>query len=477
MRGIDIAIVVAYMLGMLGVGVYARGQINDMDDFILGGKRFTVFPLTATIMTTMTGAGMTLGMVGAVSKRGSGIMWDISGVALGLVVMGFIAAKLRQTNKRSLAEVIAGNCGKSPQIAVALIAVFYTLVLTGQNIAAVGRLLNYVGAGMGITATQATVVAAVILTLYTSLGGLYAVVWTDFVQFIVMFFSAAIIGPILAVSYSGGITPIAENLASKGLSLFNPTVNNAFWPSFTFMLLMLLGVPGDPTSPQRALAAKDEKVAQRAFNFAALSMIWWGIALTIIGGAAIYLMPNLAEEWGTNEAAYPIFALRFFPPVLTGLTFAGMLAAVMSTADSMLLLCTTHLVYDIGMSLAPQTLTEKRVVKILPWVTVVLGFFALFIALRISSLLATMYFVFSLVSASFIVPMIAQLYFPDKCTSGSVTSSILLGGGVTMSMYQIGVMGPGGDPVYTGMLVSLICVLAGAVLKRPSPPIAGDTSS
>lgn len=473
MRGIDIAVVAIYMLGMLGVGVYARGKINDMDDFILGGKRFTTFPLTATIMTTMTGAGMTLGMVGAVSRRGSGIMWDMIGVAIGCFGMAFVASRLRETNKRSLAEVIAGNSGKKPQIAVAIIAAFYTLVLTGQNIAAVGRLLNYIGAGIGITSTQATIIAAVILTLYTSLGGLYAVVWTDFIQFLIMLFSAGIIGPIIAVSVTGGVAPIAETLAGKGVSLFNPLIGNALWPSFTFALLMGLGVPGDPTSPQRALAAKGSGVAKRAFTIAGLSILFWGVALTIIGGAAIHMMPNIAEEWGTAEAAFPIFAMKYFPPVITGLTFAGMLAAVMSTADSMLLLCTTHLVYDIGMNVAPDVLTEKRVVKIMPIATIVLGMFSLFIALQISSLLNTLYFVFSLVSAAFIVPMIAQLYFPERCTAVGVTAAVLVGGAVTMIMYYVGVMGPGGDPVYTGMAASALCIVLGGLFPDKQSLKAG----
>jgi len=466
MRTIDMMIVIVYMLGMLGVGVYARGRISEMDDFILGGKRFTVFPLTATIMTTMTGAGMTLGMVGAVSKRGAGIMLDLTGVALGLFVMAVIAGRLRETNKRSLAEVIAGDFGKRPQIAVAIIAAFYTLVLTGQNIAAVGRLINYMGSDIGITPTQATVTAAVVMTLYTALGGLYAVVWTDTIQFIVMLASVVIIGPVIAVYTAGGITPIAANLSAKGLSLYNPLAGNALWPSLTFMLIMLLGVPGDPTAPQRALAAQNSAVAKKAFVLAGLSMFPWGAALAIIGGAAIITMPNIAAEWGTAEAAFPIFAIKYFPPVLTGLTFAGMLAAVMSTADSMLLLCTTHIVYDIGMNAAPGVLTEKRAVKILPAVTVVLGGFALFIALRISSLLATMYFVFSLVSAAFIVPTVAQLYLPNKCTEISIIASVLAGGGVTLIMYNAGIMGPGGDPVYTGMAVSASCVFLGSFSKN-----------
>jgi SSS family solute:Na+ symporter len=464
-RTIDIVVVILYLIGMLGIGVFARGKISSLDDFILGGKRFKVLPLTATIMTTMTGAGMTLGMVGAVSRRGSGIFWDLTGVALGLFVMAAIAARLRETNKRSLAEVIAGKNGAKPQIAVALIAAFYTIVLTGQNMAAVGRLLNYAGSDIGITSTQATVFAAIIMTAYTALGGLYAVVWTDFIQFLVMMVTAGIIGPIIAVSVSGGIAPIAANLGEKGLSLFNPSVGNAFWPSFTFALVMLLGVPGDPTSPQRVLAARDAPSARRAFALAGLSMFWWAAALTIIGGAACYLMPNIAEEWKTAEAAFPVFAIRYFPPILTGLAFAGMLAAVMSTADSMLLLCATHIVYDIAMKIAPDKLSERSALKILPWATVVLGIFALFIALRITSLLATMYFVFSMVSAAFIVPMAAQLYFSEKCTSIGVTAGVLAGGLVTIVMYQTNYMGPGGDPVYTGMAASALCVFIGSFFK------------
>jgi Na+/proline symporter len=351
---------------------------------------------------------------------------------------------------------------------VAIIAVVYTMVLTGQNMAAVGRLINYIEGGKLHTSTQATVIAAVVLIAYTAMGGLYAEVWTDLVQFLIMLIVIGIVAPIMAVSVSGGSAPIAANLEAGGLSLFNPTVSNPLWPSFTFAFLMFLGVPGDPTSPQRALAARDSSVAKKSFVLAGFSVLWWGVALTLIGAATHYLMPDIASEWGTSEAALPIFAIKYFPPVVTGLAFAAMIAAIMSTADSMLLLCTTHLVYDIAMQLVPDRLPEKKVVKILPWITVVVGIFALFIALRISSLLATLYFVFSLVGAAFIIPTLVQLYFPDKCTAVGVTSSVLLGGIVTVVMYQTGVMGLGGDPIYTGMFVSALCVILGSFFKSSS---------
>lgn len=467
MRTIDLVVVILYMAGMLGIGVYSRSKIQSMDDYILGGRRFNVLPLTATIMTTMTGAGMTLGMVGSVAARGSGIMWDLTGVAIGLVCMAFIAEKLRETNKRTLSEVIAGNNGKAPQIAAATVAAFYTLVLTGQNMAAVGRLLNYAGAGFGITATQATVIAAIILTAYTALGGLYSVVWTDFIQFIIMMVAIVILGPILAVYHAGGIAPIAEHIASKGFSLYNPATGNALWPAITFMFIMLLGVPGDPTSPQRALAAKNSHIAKRAFIWAALSILIWGMALTLIGGAAATLLPNIVDEWGTAEASFPIFAIKYYPPILTGLAFAGMLAAVMSTADSMLLLCTTHIIYDIAGSLMPNKFTEERNTKIMPYMTVFLGGLALIAALQISSLLRTLYFVFSMVGAAFIMPMLAQLYWPKKCTSLGVTAGVLLGGISTILMYHFEIMGPGGDPVYTGMFISALCIWLGSFTKSP----------
>jgi Na+/pantothenate symporter len=107
--------------------------------------------------------------------------------------------------------------------------------------------------------------------------------------------------------------------------------------------------------------------------------------------------------------------------------------------------------------------------RILPVTTIVVGVLALFIALRISSLLATLYFVFSLVGAAFIIPTLAQLYFPEKCTAAGVTSSVIVGGAVTVIMYQTGIMGPGGDPVYTGIAVSALCIVIGGFFKKTSP--------
>ena len=107
---LDWIIVLLYLAAMLAIGFFARGKIETMDDFILGGKRFGRLALIGTIVSTMVGSGMTMGAVGTAYGSGSTstVPWMYFGFATGLIVMGLIAPKVRETNTRSLAEMM--NC-------------------------------------------------------------------------------------------------------------------------------------------------------------------------------------------------------------------------------------------------------------------------------------------------------------------------------------------------------------------------------
>lgn len=457
MSAIDIIIVILYMIGMFAIGLLARSEIKNMDDFILGGKRFSTFSLTATLMATLTGAGMTIGVAGSVYDIGASALWNYIGFGIGLFLFVYICPKLRAANKRSLAEVIAGEFGNLPRFFVALFSAVYVMGSACLCITGMARMITYIGEPWGISITTAVIITTVIAIVYTALGGLYAVVWTDVVQFVIMFVGIIILGPILAIVKSGGIANIANNLAVNNLSLTNPFIGSPISVIISTTLIMMLAVPGDPTVPQRALAAKDTKSAQKAFNYTGVAAILYGIGILIIGAACALLLPNIVEEYGTTEAAFPIFILRYFPPVLRGLTISALIAAIMSTIDSMILVAATSIVYDIGSIVFPKA-KDDSLKRAMPIAVLALGGIGLFVALRISSILSAMYFIFSLISSAFIFPLIATLYW-KRATKWGVTASILGGAVCCIGMFAAGVMGPGGDPVFVSMLVSFIALV------------------
>lgn len=133
----DWIIIILYLVAMLGIGFFAKGKIQTMDDFILGGKRFGKVALIGTIVATMVGSGMTMGAVGTAYNNGSTstVPWMYFGFSVGLIVMGLIAPQVRETNARSIAEIMNIKFGKPARLAMACLVTFYAVAMVAINIA------------------------------------------------------------------------------------------------------------------------------------------------------------------------------------------------------------------------------------------------------------------------------------------------------------------------------------------------------
>ncbi len=453
MTTIDIIVLFVYMLGMLLIGFYAKGKIQTMDDFILGGKRFNRFALVGTIMATMVGSGMTMGSVGNVYKFGAGgtVFWMYLGFGLGLVFFGAIVKPIRDTGKRTMSEILASAYGDGARILSAIVVIVYGISIVAINIAGLRTVIMYAfGEGMWISLPLATILAACVCIAFTSMGGFYAVVWTDVVQLVIMIVGIFIIGPILGLSLTGGFTPVVEAYEAAGMSITNPFLSGVNAGSIGFFLAYFLMVPGDPTMPQRALASKDTESAKVAYYISGLIGFGFGIVLIIIGGVAFKLMPNLENP----ETALPVFIMRYYPPVVKGLCIAGIIAAIMSSFSSFLILASTHLIYDLGFSFNKQ-IKEETIKKIMPIATISIGVLGIIIALYISSMFSYLYMVFSVIASAMMPAFMGALFFKDKTSKVGGISSIVVGTVVPAVLYlTVGYDVFLEDPLFLGIISS-----------------------
>lgn len=465
MSTIDLIIIGIYMVAMLAIGYYAKGKIETMDDFILGGKRFNKIALVGTIMATMIGSGMTIGAVGNAYKFGAGgtVPWMYAGFSLGLFFFGAITDRIRATGKRTMAEVIAVKFGNTPRLIASIIIIGYAISIVAINTAGLGKVILYTfGEHMAISLPMATAISALICIIYTSMGGFYAVVWTDVVQLGIMIVGIFILGPIVGLKYAGGFANVANAYTQIGSSITNPFINGVSSGSIGFFLAYFLTVPGDPTMPQRALAAKDDKSARVSFYISGFMGIFVGISLLLIGGSVFTLMPGLENA----EAALPVFVLKYYPPVLRGITIAGMVAAIMSSFDSFLILATTHLIYDVGQSLN-KDLDEKTIGKVLPFATLVIGILGLVIALFITSLFDYLYMVFSIIGSALAPVLISALFWKEKTTNAGVISSMVVGTLVPAVLYlTVGYNVFLGDPVFLGLIASVVTLIIVSMITK-----------
>lgn len=453
MGGIDLAIVGLYLVGMLSLGIFAKGKVDDMDDFILGGKRFGTIALTGTIMATMVGSGMTMGSVGNAYQFGAtgNVIYMYVGFAIGLFVFSFITKKIRETGKRTMAEVIASKFGNTSRIVAAIIIIGYAISIVAINIAGLRTVILAVfGDSLALSIPALTAIATLLAIFYTSTGGLYAVVWMDTIQLGIIIVGIIILGPIIGINQAGGFQNIAQAYTAIGSSITNPFLNGMSSGAIGFFLAYFLTVPADPAMPQRALAGKNDKVVKQAFMISALLGLIFGAALILIGGATFTLAPGLDNP----ELAMVYFISNYYPPILKGLTIVGVFGAIMSSFDSFLVLATTHIVYDLGAALN-FNVNEKTMNKVLSYSTVVIGIIGLIIALYIQSLFTYLYMVFSIVGSALVPTLIGGLFFEKKVTSIAANVSMVIGALVPAVLYlTVGYDVFLGDPVFLGIISS-----------------------
>lgn len=469
---IDIIVIILYMLGMLLIGFYAKGKMQTMDDFILGGKRFGTFALVGTIVATLVGSGMTMGAVGNAYSNGAtgNVFWMYLGFGLGLFFFAFLVKRIRETGKRTISELLSDTFGPKARVISAIVVIFYGITIVAVNIAGLRNIILYAfGESITSSLTIATVIAAAICIAFTSMGGFYAVVWTDVVQLCIMVFGIFLVGPILGLTQVDGFGTVQEAYVAEGSSITNPFLNGINSSSIGFFLAYFLTVPGDPTMPQRAFASRDTKSGQKAYVIAGFIGLGFGVALILIGGVVHVLMPGLENP----EAALPMYIAEYYPPVIKGLCIAAIIAAVMSSFSSFLILSSTHLIYDLGTSFNKK-LTEEQIHKVMPITTVLIGVLGLIIALYISSLFDYLYMVFSIIASAMVPAFMGALFFREKMSRIAGNASIIVGSIVPAALYlTVGYDVFLGDPVFFGIISStLTLVLLSAVLKdKPEPRV------
>lgn len=407
-------------------------------------------------MATLTGAGMTMGVAGDVVNVGAFAVWQYVGFGLGLICFSIISPRIRGAKKQSLSTLIAGEFGNTPRVIVAVLCAIYCMGSATICIRGMSSIIVYVAEPWGVSIETATIVTTLIAIIYTTLGGLYADVWADVIQFLIMASGIIIIGPAVSIIESGGIGIIADFMQSNGVSLYNPFQGNNIVSILSIMLIMFSATWGDPTVPQRAMASVSGKSAKKSFFIAGVSAILFGIGILIIGAGGAYLIPDLVERYGTSEAVFPIFVLNYFPTGMKGFMIAAVISAILSTLDSMLLMASTSLVYDVGSVIKPGA-SDKQLNKGLRIGVIILGSIGLFVALKLPSMLSAMYFIFSLVTGAFLAPLLATLYW-EKATKWGITLGVVSGAVVVIGMYIGGVMGLGGDPAFTGLIIPSIFV-------------------
>ena len=418
------AIVVVYLLFMLWIGWYSSTKITNNTDFMVAGRRLGPILMAGTLAATEIGGGSSLGVVqNGMSGYGLSAAWYIITMGIAFVILSFVAPKFRAATVKTVPEYFRRRYGKECGLITAIIMLLPLIGVTAGQFIASAVVLSTM---LNIDYQVAVIIVAVVVTVYSIMGGLWSVTLTDFVQVFLIVIGMIIAVP-FAMNYAGGWGNVAANVPEGTMNLFQ-----GYSPfgviSLVIMYVATFSVGQEAVS--RFYAAKDEKAAKGGAWLAALVNFIYAFIPTVLGIITLALI-NMgkfsSDQFASVGARYalPVLAMNTMPALICGLLFAGIISATMSSSDSDLLGAGSIFANDIYKAVLKPDASSESVMKVTKIVMCLVGVCSMFIALfNTQSIVTILMFCFTLRAAGSFFPYGMGHYWKKAATAGTIASLI-----------------------------------------------------
>lgn len=457
MHPVDIGIVVLYFAGMLGVGFYFRARQDTLDEYFVGGRKMSARHIGFSVVATDVGGGFSIGLGGLGFAMGLSASWLLFSGLLGawlaaVLLVPKVKSLGEKHNFRTFPDLLAQRFGERVRILAALVSAIGYAGFTGSQLLAGGKLT---AAAFGLDVVPAVLIMAVVIIVYTALGGLEAVVYTDTVQWAILLLGLTFLALPLGYSAVGGLSGLSAALPDGFLSLTNVGLKELLTWLVTIVPIWFVAM----TLHQRIHACRDVATAKRAWYLAGL--LEWPLMAFI--GATLGLFARVLFPGAEAEMGLPLVVRDVLPVAARGTVIAAYLAAIMSTADSCLLASVGNLIGDIYQRhLRPgpyRGTDEGSVLWLSRVVTLVVGFGSVAFALLVPKVIDSILLAYAFMVSGLLFPTIAALYWRRVTASAAFWS--ILAGGVTAVVLSLPWIDPplDLDPAFFGLPVSGIVLL------------------
>ncbi len=352
---IIITTLVVYKLLLVAVGLWAARRTHSNADFFLGDRQLGPWVAAISYSASACSAWTLLGLSGAAFVLGLSVFWLVLGALAGMVLAWLLLAKPVQAASRSgdlltltdfVSEGVVGTARWRLTRSVAVIILFCFVFYIAAQFQGAGNAFAEV---FNLPSTSAILVGAAIVLVYTWLGGFWAVSLTDTLQGLVMVVASLAL-PLVALEAVGGPAAMWSELSRVSTPEQMSFTGNA--PLLTAAGIVVGGLAtglstfGQPHLLVRFMALRDDRARIQATVITAVwyVLVWFGMA--VLGLLARLLVPDVADP----EQVFFATAGAVLPAVVAGILVAAVISAIMSTADSQLLVCASVLAHDLGLS-------------------------------------------------------------------------------------------------------------------------------
>lgn len=439
--------IIVYLFALVGVGVYKSRGVKDSADFMVAGRQLSWFVLVGTLLATWIGNGSLFGGAGLAYRNGLASLWANAGAWAGIVLVFFIAGRIRRFGKVTVPDIFRARYNDTAAILATIITIIAYLTIVSYQFRGGGRVLSIVTDG-AITVETGIIITALFAITYTVLAGMVSVVYTDVVNGILMILGimTALIVMVVMVGGPGEVIATAEAAGKwrlfgnwgqeRATGISGPIV------AFSFLVPTMLLLLGDANMYQRIFSARDSGVASKAVFIWVFGVILLESSIAMLGltgsvaatqGIIPELFPGGAAHTTANlsENVIPTLAIQALPLIVGMVLVATMMAIVVSTADSFLLVPATNLTRDVYQRYISPEAPERRVVFIGRAMVLLLGGVAYMLVDQFPTILAAAYTAY-LVYGAAITPGLLAAFLWRRATAPAAVASIVAGGSVTL---------------------------------------------
>jgi len=422
MTGLDIAVLLAYVGGVLVLGWAVSRRIGSFRDWFVAGGQLTTPLLVCTLVSTYYGLDVLLG--GSEVAFIDGVVawfWYVRPYYLAIILAAvFVAHRLKRYDFLSLPDVAAHHYGRGTQTVIALASFLYSLPLLA--IMGLGVLLDV---AFGLPFVWGVVLGAAVSVVYTLMGGLVADALTDTVQFTLMCVTLAIAAAIV-LEAQGGIDAMRTSLPE---TYFQPMGSYPGWVLFVFGL-SALSVFVEPAFYQRIFAATSYRAVLAALGIGVVLWAAFDWIVTVLGIAA-------AAAGVDTEPRYALLTLviEALPAGLAGLFAAGVVATAMSTIDSYLLISGGNIAYDLYRPWRRPDIDDRSMLRLTRWAVLLAAIVSVALALFFRSIVSAWIFMSTMLISAALVPVLVALWLPGRVRPAAGLASSLAGLGSALLFF------------------------------------------
>ncbi len=470
----DLIVIALYIGAMLGIGWYAKRRTRNEEEFLVAGRRLGPLLYAGTMAAVVLGGASTVGGVGLGYQFGISGMWLVFFIGCGVLLLSWaFAARINRLEVYTVSQMLELRYGPGASLLSGVVMAAYTLMLSVTSTIAYGAIFAVL---FDMSKVPAILLGGGVVILYSTLGGMWSITLTDFVQFIVktvgIFF---ILLPILLVK-AGGIDGLHAKLAPEMFDFDNIGGGRIL----TYFVVYFFGLVIGQDIWQRVFTAGSERVAKWAGVVSGVYCLFYAVAGAVIGMCAHALLPEIADR---NDV-YPTIVSAALPAGISGLVMAAALAAIMSTSSGALIATATVVKEDIARRLFKKAATQDSQAardhdEVRSSRGYILGFGIIVVAIAcvLKDVVAALTIAYDILVGGLAVAIIGGIIWPRANIAGALVS-IIVGTVLTLGSMAYLTLVDGqsvmdailaNEPIFAGLIGSLVAFVAVSLATAPTP--------